>query len=139
MKTHIVIFCLLPLVLVSCATNGPRISMMSDGNFVFDSLELVAGNQETVVTDANAIATIRSIIENSPRMSKQSNEIKFDEMKKLRLINSNPEKSRIYIVDTINGRACILSKAVMPVYEISDVEKFNEIIQQSGEPKQNAG
>ena len=113
--------------------------MMSDGNFVFDSLELVAGDQEIVVTDANALATIRSIIENSPRMSKQSNEIKFDEMKKLRLINSNPEKSRIYIVDTINGRACILSKAVMPVYEISDVEKFNEIIQQSGKPKQNAG
>ena len=71
MKTHIAIFCLLPFVLVSCTTNGPRISMMSDGNFVFDSLELAAGNQEIVVTDANALATIRTF-SNTTRMLAQT-------------------------------------------------------------------
>ena len=112
--------------------------MMSDGNFAFDSLELVAGNEEIVLTDASALATIRSILENSPRTSKQSSEIKFDELKILRLMNSDPEESRIYIVDTKNGLARILSKAVTPVYKISNVEKFNEIIQGSGKPKRNA-
>ena len=45
--------------------------MMSDGNFVFDSLELAAGNQEIVVTDANALATIRTF-SNTTRMLAQT-------------------------------------------------------------------
>ena len=112
--------------------------MMSDGQFTFERLEFVDADNEIAVVDPASLDAVRKIIERSQMLSKKSDEVEFAEMKKLRLINSDPRESRIYVVDFQNGYATVLSKSVMPVYQIDDLDEFKSIIQSSGTPKPNA-
>lgn len=110
---------------------------MSDGHFSFETLELVESENQITVTDPDALGVIRGIIENSPRMTKRTDEIEFAEMKRLTLISTDPEQSRVYVIDLQNGYATIQSKGVMPVYKLSDLVIFNDVIESSGKPKPN--
>jgi len=112
---------------------------MIAANFTFTQLDLAHNDSEVVLTDPSALSEIREILSRSKRIDGTLETLQFAEMKKLRLVNDDPADSRVYIVDLRNGYATILSKSVMPVYSIADIERFNQILIESSTLNPNAG
>lgn len=135
-KLFCLCFVFLP-VLTSCtATKIQRPPTMINRNFTLDRLELVDAEGELTVTDEEALDQIAEILERSTQVDTTPETMVLS--KTLRLICSNPNDSRIYVVDVKNGYATILSKKVMPVFRIHDIDRFNEILQTSGTRNPNA-
>ena len=131
-------FCLLVGTLLSCVTTNAQPRSMIGPKFTFERVEVVDSEIEVVVTDADALSAIRTILQQSTEVADSIETIEFAEKKKLRLIAANARESRIYLVDLKNGYATILSKQVMPVYHLRDLDRFNEILQASGKPTPTA-
>lgn len=131
-------FVLLLATLPACATTTKRPRPMISPQYTFERVELVDAELEIAVTDADSLAAIKDILERSKEVADDTETIEFAEKKKLRLIGSTAETSRVYIVDLKNGYATILSKQVLPIYRISDLGRLNEILQAAGKPPQTA-